>query len=109
MGADYYFEADLGGKDRVRIYDSVNFTYNLGAMFRAAYPAWEWDMICDLKAKHVAPILITIKRELLSAPDKYRALNPPNGWGSYETMLEGLDRMIAYCEEAPEAWVTGWL
>lgn len=109
MGADYYFEADVGGKERIEIADGVYFTYNLGPMFREAYPGWEWRMIAEKQLKDIEPLMKQIRDTLLSDPPRFEKLNPSNGWGSYEAMLEGINRILEYCERMPEAWVRAWL
>lgn len=41
-------------------------------------------------------------------PVKYRAMNPPNGWGSYETLIPKLRELLAAFERAPKAIVRVW-
>ena len=109
MGADYYFEADVGGKERIEVRDGVHFTYNLGPMFREAHPGWEWRMIDGKQLKDIRPIMQQIRDTLIADPTRFEKFNPENGWGSYGVMLEGVNRILDYCEEAPLAWVRAWL
>jgi hypothetical protein len=38
-------------------------------------------------------------------PNRFISLNPPNGWGSYDTFLPWLETYLAACEEHPDATV----
>ena len=88
MSADIYVTAT----QRVRV-ASVNITYNLGPMLREAGMDWE-DFTRLETATLVARLRFTIA-ELESRPERYRMLNPPNGWGSYEVLLKGLGEVLA--------------
>lgn len=82
---------------------SANITHNLGAMAREAgiYEAlWRPDEIGVTKAHQlIAP---------LTEPDKYRALNPPNGWGSYEGLVMFVKDYLNACGMEPDADVRVW-
>jgi hypothetical protein len=41
-------------------------------------------------------------------PQRFIALNPENGWGSYSDFLPWIERYIMACEEFPEAEVSVW-
>lgn len=88
MSADIYVSATK----RVRI-ASVNITYNLGPMLREAGMDFE-DFTRLESAALVARLRFTIA-ELASRPDRYRMLNPPNGWGSYDGLLKALGEVLA--------------
>ena len=40
---------------------------------------------------------------LLSNPEKYKAYNPENGWGSYEGLVQFVEEYIKACIDNPEA------
>lgn len=85
------------------ITDGWNYTSNCGPMWRAAG--------ADLAEFHdkpagqcVLPLHIAI-HAMQSDPAKYRAMDPPNGWGSYDTLLPALKELIAQFETHPDAIV----
>ena len=59
-----------------------------------------------MKAKDVKPLLDRGIELLKQDPDKYRAMNPENGWGSYDEMLKWLHQIQIAVDEYPEATVS---
>ncbi len=88
MSADIYVDAIK----RVRVV-SVNVTYNLGPMLREA--GMEWKDFTSLEPPALAKRLTATIAELESRPDRYRMLNPANGWGNYEGLLKSLRDVLA--------------
>ena len=87
---------------------TFNLTYNLSPMLRAAgMPAWQ-DFI-GMCAGDAGPIWQKVADELRADPDKYKAMNPPNGWGDYEGAVEVISALAAACARYPDATVGGWL
>jgi hypothetical protein len=41
---------------------------------------------------------------LLGEPDKFKALNPANGWGSYDGLIEYIVNLLKMSKEHPD-WV----
>jgi hypothetical protein len=82
-------------------------TWNLGPMLRAAgfepgsdsplhgRPATEW-----------AAVLRGAIERMEAEPERFRAMNPENGWGSYDGILPVLREMLEVCERYPHA--IGW-
>lgn len=42
---------------------------------------------------------------LKANPDRFKALNPPNGWGRYEGLVTFVEAYLAACIENPDATV----
>lgn len=42
---------------------------------------------------------------LRSDPERFKARNPKNGWGSYDIFVPWVERYLAACEKYPEAMV----
>lgn len=40
--------------------------------------------------------------------ERFEALNPPNGWGSYDRFLGWLERLIEECNEHPDAKIRAY-
>lgn len=87
---------------------SANVTHNLVAMAKAAgvYEAvWRPDEQGLTTASQLIPILEAGIARLEAEPDTYRALNPSNGWGSYERFLPWLKQYLDACKQNPGATV----
>jgi len=92
---------------REEIYEG-NITHNLGKMASAAnlYMAmWRPEEIGVTCAGQLVPILQAALQLLLASPADYRKLNPSNGWGSYEVLVEFVQKYLVACEENPSATV----
>jgi len=84
----------------------ANITHNLGGMAEAAgiyKHLWRPEEIEITKAGQlIAPLQDGLER-LRADPEKYRAYNPPNGWGSYEGLVSFVEKYLAACIETPDA------
>lgn len=88
--------------------DSFNLTYNLSPMLWAAgMPAWK--EFIGKRAGDAGPIWQQVADELRRDPDKYRLLNPANGWGDYDQAVDVISRLALACRAHPDATVAGWL
>jgi hypothetical protein len=87
---------------------SGNITHNLRIMADAAdlYEClWRPDEIgITLAIQLIQPLKDGLAR-LQSDPETYRALNPVNGWGSYEGLVDFVAEYLAACIAFPEAEV----
>ena len=82
---------------------SGNATHNLRPMWAAAGcedQFYEWE---GRKADEALPFLRAGVAAMEADPDKFRALNPPNGLGDYDGALEWLWRAVAACVKHPNA------
>jgi hypothetical protein len=77
-------------------------------MLRAAgFPGWK--ELIGAPATETGGMLTSVADELRRHPDKYRAMNPPNGWGNYEGAIAFLDAFATDCALNNAATVNGWL
>lgn len=127
MSADWWLMAD-----EQQSYDDAHFnvTYNLGPMLVAAgWPTREryktldlqaapdrgngsvcnWDVLKGTRAADLGEMVGTVVRNLESDPDRFRELNPPNGWGNYKVCLTEMRNFLAAIEQHPNARVEAWL
>ena len=112
MSADVWIERDAcsacgRGGDRS---DDLNITYNLSGMLReAGFHGWRWCI--GMPAREVGVHMLQVLDRMQEDPDRWRAKNPPNGWGDYDRCLQG--RMRAWATLAAAAGesdrVGGWL
>ena len=91
---------------------SGNITHNLGKMASAVILGngktlydvlWRPDEHGYTKASDILPMLREGMDELISFPDKYKAYNPENGWGSYENFVQFVYQYRSACIMDPDA------
>jgi hypothetical protein len=86
-----------------------NITHNLGKMASEAgvYQAmWRPEEQGWTKASELVEPLKSGLEQLRSDPDRFKAFNPENGWGSYEGLVEFVESYLSACIEYPEADVS---
>lgn len=96
-----------------------NYTHNTNGMIAAAYevvtgeptkqcggplgaaigPGW-WKRLNGMTGRQGAAYLGQIIAGLEADPDRFRAMNPENGWGDYDRLLVVLRKMRAAGEGA---------
>lgn len=88
-----------------------NYTHNCNEMMRQAGYDWVYHLsgqrVCETLPRFQAML-----DELESHPQKYRAMNPENGWGSYDSLCkkwrEILPRAKEIVESVPNATWWEW-
>lgn len=93
-----------------RVY-TANITHNLNHMADAAgiyNELWRPDEIGVTYARDLIEPLRSGLVRLASDPDKYKALNPENGWGTYEGLVGFVERYLDACRRHPNATVSVW-
>lgn len=106
MSYDVYLVADLGGPEMIALHSlEANMTWNLRPMFAAVNDGngpQEWD---GKSARDIAAILTLTLAAFDAEPDRFRAMNPPNGWGTFEGAREFAQEVLSACLNAPNAVV----
>lgn len=100
-------EHATGVADRDRLF-WTNYTSNCGPMWREAglnLHEWAYDKNGIRTAATLIEPLRAAIRNLEADPAKFKAMNPDNGWGSYETVVPWLRGILRACEEHPDARV----
>ena len=90
---------------------SANITHNLGKMAEAAglyEPLWRPEEIGITQAYQLIDLLVSGLRELCRDPERFRSLNPPNGWGDYEGLVSFVEKYLLACIKYPDATVEVW-
>lgn len=83
---------------------STNYTHNVGPMLHDAGIDWNGKMN-NLPVSEALPILEAGISKLESNPEYYRSMNPENGWGSYDGMMEWLAVIRKQMKAHPEGVV----
>lgn len=96
-------EIDVGGDEPATVRTGLGYTYNVSPMF---YDAMGGEGIRGLDGKlgrDALPLLRSAIEKMAGNPEKYRAMNPENGWGNYDGALRLLRDLLEWCESAPLA------
>lgn len=109
MSADVWLEIDTGAGEPTHLDGTdVNLTHNLTPMLRAAgFPGWR--AFEGAPASESAGVFAKVAAGLRANPERFRAMNPPNGWGTYEGALEVMERLRDLCARHPKATIGAWL
>ena len=101
MSYDIWLEIDTGTGEMHEVVEIGNMTSNVAPMWRKAMPP---DGLAGLDGRRCADVIgdLQVAVEVMEKyPDVYRELNPPNGWGDYESALEYLTRMRDMAQQHP--------
>lgn len=87
---------------------SANITHNLNKMATAVserfYQAvWRPEEIGITVAGELIEPLTTGLEALKADPERFRAFDSPNGWGTYKDFVPWLEKYLAACKEYPDA------
>ena len=106
MSWDVHLEADLGGPEPLRVGDlDANYTWNVGPMFKAAVGEAGLNHLDGISAAEMREKCAAILAAFNANPEKFRALNPANGWGNFDGAREFIRTIHDACERAPKAIV----
>jgi len=94
------------GKDkRYSVFD-YNITHNLADMASKAglhKALWRPEEIGASKAGELVKPLRKGLKLLKKKPELFKKLNPENGWGDYDGLVEFVEKYLDVCENVPEA------
>ena len=82
-----------------------NLTHNLGLMAKEAglYDyLWGPEELGINKAHQLIEPLKQGLSRLLTDPEKYKLLNPPNGWGNYDNLVSFVGSYLEACVQNPD-------
>lgn len=86
----------------------ANITHNLGKMANEAgiYKyLWRPEECGVIKAHHLITPLTEGLNLLILNPERFKALNPENGWGDYDGLVLFVKSYIKACQLDPDAFV----
>ena len=99
MSYDVWLEDDEGGGT----VGDWNYTSNCAPMWREA--GCDLSKFSGLAAKTLAGELMKSVTVMVLYPKKYKAMNPDNGWGTYDTLLPALVELAMMCSQHPNMTV----
>lgn len=91
-----------------RVIFDANVTHNLTAMAEAAgifRHIWRPEDGGITKASELIETLESGLNCLKADPEKYRKMEPPNRWGTYDDFVAWVERYLAACKANPDALV----
>ena len=95
-------DLNIKAKRLVEIYET-NITYNLAPMY---YKAIDEELglkkIKGMTCKKALPIIKKAIADMILNEEEYKKLNPKNGWGTYEQLLEDFRQIKNVCENNPD-------
>ncbi|MCK4328297.1 hypothetical protein KAX02_00485 [candidate division WOR-3 bacterium] len=100
MSWSVYLTINTGAEER-KVVDIGNYTYNVSPMYMKAMGI----TISDLDGKKCSEVIPILRKGVLHMtenPRIHKAMNPPNGWGKYETALEFLEMIYKECINNPK-------
>lgn len=93
--------------DEIPVFD-YNITHNLSGMADEAgiyQHLWRPEELEITKAKQLIEPLIDALCVMVRDPDRFKAHNPPNGWGTYDGLVRFVLAYLAACREYPDATI----
>ena len=84
----------------------ANLTHNLTVMAMEAglYEAlWRPEDLKIANAGEMAPLLGFGLEKLKADPERFKKLNPANGWGTYEGLVRVVENYLEACVQNPDA------
>lgn len=89
--------------------NSANITFNVSPMFRKAFKSENGLYVLDeLDLDSALEEVLAAIKSMLSERKEYEKLNPPNGWGSYESTLLFLFQLCLNFTEVEGGVVFVW-
>jgi hypothetical protein len=105
MSWDVHLTAKVDGHPIVLPGTEFNYTHNCNQMIReAGLEAWPYR-VDGWKAKYLARRLREVVATLEYEPERFIAMNPDNGWGSYASLVPVLKELLGACERFPSGEV----
>lgn len=104
MSWDVSLVVDTGGPEPAELsFLDANYTHNVQPMFALA--GLDLGGLHGERAGEAAAKLTAAIAAMRQDPERFRAMNPPNGWGDYDGALAFLERIRTACLAHPLATV----
>lgn len=104
MSYDISLTIDTGGEFLAEVCDVGNHTGNTRPMWDKAISG-DFKSLNGKNAGESIELLTLAVKHMEEHEDEYTPLNPPNGWGSYDTALDYLKKLLRACEDHPKSTI----
>jgi len=86
-----------------------NYTYNVAPMWYAVFPDSKNMLDIDgMTGKESVSRIESFVTALEAEPERFKAMEPNNGWGSYDSFLKALKSLIEIAEQNPDGMWRSW-
>lgn len=92
---------EIPGTEVASLYDGI--TYNLSAMFQEATGGLRFTDMGGRSGAECGRILRAALQRLVSDPERFEVLNPPNGWGDYDGLVQETAKAAIAAARYPNA------
>ena len=110
MGLDLYLQGKIcptcGKSENPEI--GWNYTYNVSPMWREVFPDTKMINIDGMTCQESLPKLEKFRDALKADPEKFKKMNPDNGWGDYDSFLKAIEELIIYENTYPDCIWDSW-
>ena len=107
MSYDVWVEMDADGPEPMEFGD-WNYTSNTAGMYAAVTDGASLRDLDGSEAEGAAASLTQTIERLKQNPGKFRAMNPANGWGDYDSYVRALEKLRDLFNAYPRATVRVW-
>jgi hypothetical protein len=105
MSWDVWLTTEVDGHEITVDGPGFNYTHNCNQMIRdAGLTEWPYD-VDGWKAGELGQRLDDAIKVLESDPKRFRAMDPANGWGSYDSLLPVIREVRDHCRTYPSTKV----
>ena len=105
MGYRVSFSIDTGGEEPYFLEQSFGHTYNCVQMFREVLGKEGINSLDTMQAKDCILALENAIIYMEFFPEKFKPMEPPNGWGTYETALDFLREILVMAQAHPKTTI----
>jgi hypothetical protein len=108
MSYDIDLTIDTGSDEPITAVEVGNYTSNVGPMWADALGGRLLREYHDAPCSEAAGPLAEAVQRMEVDPERYRVMNPPNGWGNYEGALAYLRELAEACARHPKCtiWIS---
>lgn len=86
-----------------------NYTYNASPMWYEVYPEDDRMIPIDgMTGEQALPKIEKAVAIMKEDPDRFKKLEPTNGWGSYKDFVLSLEELALACRKHPKAVWSSW-
>lgn len=105
MSYDISLAIDTGKGPLCDVIEIGNYTSNVGPMWRDALQGRLLREFHGSPCSEAAGPLAEAVKRMENEPERYKLMEPSNGWGDYDGALTYLRRLAEMCAEHPKCYI----